>query len=137
MVKSHCEKLLAAYWVESQLEFALGTTNVSRIHELKGCDLPPHRQRATLYLNHRPCVPCRLFLGAIQRATGIGICVFPQAMIQEISRDSQDKRAATLGGCKNCACEDCQHLHGRTTIDGNGEGAASGTINSAGQVGDN
>jgi hypothetical protein len=56
---------LAAYWVEQQLVFAFNSPDLKNLRMLKALRLPPNRQKATLYLDHRPRVPCRLFLAAV------------------------------------------------------------------------
>ncbi|OIW34132.1 hypothetical protein CONLIGDRAFT_667319 [Coniochaeta ligniaria NRRL 30616] len=95
---SHCEKLLAAYWVVEQLKFAFGSEDLGRMGDLKAFLLPAHRRKATLYIDQRPCIPCRLFLASIQNATNIKICAFPQARVQEVSRGKRNNT------CKNCSC---------------------------------
>ncbi|KAB5557850.1 hypothetical protein GE09DRAFT_1220997 [Coniochaeta sp. 2T2.1] len=100
---SHAEKLLGAFWVCEQLIFAFGSLDLSRLHQLKDLNLPPHRQSASLYLDHRPCIPCRQFLAAIQYATGIKICPFTQTQVREVSRGKQ-----ATGTCKNCSCAKCK-----------------------------
>ncbi|OIW23200.1 hypothetical protein CONLIGDRAFT_649997 [Coniochaeta ligniaria NRRL 30616] len=89
---SHCEKLLAGYWVTEQLQYAFGSSDLSRMQQ---------RKNAALFLDHRPCIPCLLFLGEIQRATGIKVCAIPQASVREVSRN--EKR----GVCENCTRPKC------------------------------
>ncbi|KAB5570877.1 hypothetical protein GE09DRAFT_1218289 [Coniochaeta sp. 2T2.1] len=90
---SHAEKLLGAFWVCEQLTFAFGSPDLSRLHELKDLNLPPHRQSASLYLDHRPCIPCRQFLAAIQHATGIKICPFTQAQVREAVKKQREEKS--------------------------------------------
>lgn len=99
---SHSEKLLAAFWVSEQLKFAFNSPDLSRLRDLKDANLPSHRRKASIYIDHRPCVLCRLFLASIQEATGIQICVFPQPQIQEV------RRGQRRGVCRNCSCAKCK-----------------------------
>lgn len=77
---------------------------------LKRFGLPLQRRRATVFIDRPPCIPCRLFLAAIQEATGIQICVFPQAIVETPAR----KNRSGLGVCMNCSCTNCKRA-GKTS----------------------
>jgi hypothetical protein len=88
--------------VTEQLQYAFGSPDLARIRDLKSVELPEQRKQAVIYLDHSPCIPCLLFLGEIQKATGIKICAVPQASVREVSRNEK-----LVGVCENCTCPKC------------------------------
>lgn len=71
--------------------------------DLKAISLPKDRKHALILLDHTPCLPCLLFLAAIQEATGIEITALRQAAVRETSR----KAKPVPGFCHNCTCDSC------------------------------
>ena len=43
------------WWVRKILKNVLHTRDITRMHEIKGVELPVQMRTATIYLDHRPC----------------------------------------------------------------------------------
>ncbi|KAK4639802.1 hypothetical protein QC761_711580 [Podospora bellae-mahoneyi] len=97
----HVEKKLAVWWVMKALKEVFNTSDIERLRELRGADVPNYYREAMLFLDHGPCQDCWDFLHQVKRITGILICV------ESISFCVTGNRASGPQGCPNCTCQKC------------------------------
>ncbi|KAH6841180.1 hypothetical protein B0I37DRAFT_386319 [Chaetomium sp. MPI-CAGE-AT-0009] len=104
-VASHAEKKLAVFWVIAVLKAVLGSTDLKRVHDLRGIPIPGPFKEAWVFLDHTPCENCWEFLERIKQATGISIYVETRPFLTKKNR--QD-----VVGCRKCACARCKRRFG-------------------------
>ncbi|KAK3906514.1 hypothetical protein C8A05DRAFT_11753 [Staphylotrichum tortipilum] len=142
------KKKVAVFWIIAALKAILGTTDFTRLRDLRYAHIPAPWLEAVILLDHKPCnnvsshsvgcLPrsykhpnwrqCLAFLRVIRRATGIDISVRACRFLVEGHRKGAE-------GCHNCLCNRCRARFGVGQQEEGGSQVSQAEDGSAGSEG--